>query len=367
MLGELKESFDRLLKESESLSTHEFKVGSHLSDDIRSFLERRVCQLPEKHRHRLMKEFFEYGPLSELFSDEKITEILINSPTDIWFEKNGCLEKYADEFLNGISYNNIFERIMNHAGLVISLENPIVDGSWGQFRISAVKECLTGNYAQMSLRRHPFVPWTFDKLIETNWCTRDEKRILQNLINKRKNFLIIGGTSSGKTSLINAIMAEISQNERMIVIEDSSEIHLQNTVSTKLLTRTESIGQTKEISQAHLVKAALRLRPDRIVMGEIRSHEAKDFLMAVATGHNGCFGSLHAQDPHQALIRLEMLIQMGAPQWNLSAIRKLIRLSLDAILITERDMEGNRRFKGGFKICSLEESGFLLEPLTHMD
>jgi len=131
----------------------------------------------------------------------------------------------------------------------------------------------------------------------------------------------------------------------------------------KLLTREDPHGILPAIDQTQLVKRSLRLRPDRIVMGEVRGSEAKDFLMAMATGHSGSFGTLHAQDASQALIRLEMLIQMGAPQWSLTAIRRLIQLSLDYIIITGRAATGERQLKGVFRLCSLEDQGFLVEQV----
>jgi pilus assembly protein CpaF len=185
-------------------------------------------------------------------------------------------------------------------------------------------------------------------------------------VEQRKNFLIVGGTGTGKTSLINALLHTCSDNERALVIEDTAEIELPNLSSMKLLTRQDPQGILKPIDQGQLLCHALRLRPDRIVVGEIRGAEAKDLLMALATGHSGSFGSLHASDARQALIRLEMLIQMGAPQWSLSAVRRLIQLSLDYVLLVGKSANGERQFQGVFKICSLEETGFLIEKVSSL-
>jgi pilus assembly protein CpaF len=163
--------------------------------------------------------------------------------------------------------------------------------------------------------------------------------------------------------VLNSLLDLLPENERVVVIEDSSEIALSNKASMKLLTREDPHGILPAIDQTQLVKRSLRLRPDRIVMGEVRGSEAKDFLMAMATGHSGSFGTLHAQDANQALIRLEMLIQMGAPQWSLTAIRRLIQLSLDYIIITGRATTGERQLKGVYRLCSLEDQGFLVEQV----
>jgi len=135
----------------------------------------------------------------------------------------------------------------------------------------------------------------------------------------------------------------------------------------RLVTREDPQGVLPPVDQMQLVRRTLRLRPDRIVMGEVRGAEAKDFLMALATGHGGSFGTLHAQDASQALLRLEMLIQMGAPQWGLQAIRRLIQLSLDYVIVAEKNKAGNRHLKGIYRLCSLEDNGFLLEPALSCD
>ncbi len=134
----------------------------------------------------------------------------------------------------------------------------------------------------------------------------------------------------------------------------------------KLLTREDPQKVHAPITQSDLVRRTLRLRPDRIIMGEIRGEEAKDFLMSLSTGHRGSFGTLHAQSPHQALLRLEMLIQLGAPQWSLQAIRRLIQLSLEFILITEKTSTGARKFAGLYRLSSLEDHGFLVEAVTDL-
>jgi pilus assembly protein CpaF len=151
------------------------------------------------------------------------------------------------------------------------------------------------------------------------------------------------------------------QTDRVVMIEDTSELHSPNSASVKLLTRRDPHGHLRDIHQSDLLKQALRMRPDRIVMGEIRGEEAKDLLMAFATGHTGCMGTLHAETARQALIRLEMLIQLGAPQWGLHAVRTLIWLSLQNIVVVKKDKAGRRVLDGIYRVTALEEFGFLLE------
>ena len=183
------------------------------------------------------------------------------------------------------------------------------------------------------------------------------------LVEQKRNFLVVGTTGTGKTSILNACLKSLGSNERTVIIEDSRELTLSNSASLRLLTRDDPQKILPPIDQGDLVRHALRLRPDRLVIGEIRGPEAKDLLMALSTGHSGSFSTLHAATAAQALIRLEMLIQLGAPHWNLQAIRRLIFMSLQAIAVVGRGQNGARQLQGIFILSSLEETGFLLERL----
>ncbi len=314
-------------------------------------------------RQRILAEYFSFGPLESLLVDSEVTEILVNGPESIWYEKQGRLQKHPDLFLSEVTYTNSLHRLCEQSRCQSTVEYPATTGQFKEFRLTLVRQELTRNHHHLSLRRHPKNPWTLAKLEEQKWASETEIAKLRKMIAMKKNFLIAGGTGTGKTSLINALLQEIPANERAIVIEDIPEIELPNSSCMKMITREDPQGLLKTIDQSELLRHSLRLRPDRIVMGEIRGAEAKDLLMALATGHSGSFGTLHACDPRQALIRLEMLIQIGAPQWSLQAIRRLIHLSLDYILVVEKITNGNRKLQGAYRICSLEENGFLVEKI----
>jgi pilus assembly protein CpaF len=333
------------------------------ADKFKKSIEETIKSESETLQERILAEYFSFGPLDSLMADEEISEILVNGPDSIWFEKNGQLQRHGDLFLSPASFANCFHRLCEKAHCQSTVETPTATGNFKDFRMTMIRQELTRDHHHLSLRRHPKNPWTLEKLKDLAWTQDLEIKKLKQIITSRKNFLIIGGTGSGKTSLINALLQTLPGNERVIVLEDTPEIELPNTSSMKMVTREDPQGVLKNIDQSQLVRHALRLRPDRIVMGEIRGAEAKDLLMALATGHGGSFGTLHASDPRQALIRLEMLIQMGAPQWSLQAVRRLIHLSLDYVLVVEKTAEGKRQFQGAFKICSLEENGFLVEKV----
>jgi len=323
-----------------------------------------ALQQSSETKERLQSEFFGFGPLDPLIRNEGVTEILANAHDEIYFESQGTLHRMEDRFFTEISYRNCIHRLLEKTNSVLSLENPFCDTKFGPFRLSLVDGSVCQKETILSLRRHPGLKWNLDRLMEQGWCSVQEKEILSSVIKNQMNFLVIGSTGAGKTSVVNALLDLTSPMERSVVIEDTHEIELPNSLSLRLLTRAETSSGLPAIDQSQLVKRALRLRPDRLVMGEIRGHEAKDFVMALSTGHRGSFGTLHAKDPHQALLRLEMLIQMGAPHWSLSAIRRLLSLSLEVIIVTERTPEGKRELEGVYRLNSLEENGFLIEKLS---
>lgn len=334
------------------------------------YKQQRICKILDQLaiqqtdlRNRINAEYSSFGPLTTLMEDPQITEIIVNDLHSIWYEKNGGLFPHNDYFFSAVTYRNILAEFCNLAHIVVNKENPVADGSFQNFRICVVDQELTKGVPQYTLRKHPENPWNFGKLQENNWTTPQGLKSILDIVHNRKNFLIVGSTGSGKTSVINACMAELTDAQRVVVIEDTMELKLPNSVSSRLVARKDNQKVLREITQTDLLKAALRLRPDRIIMGEIRGEEAKDFLMALATGHEGSLGSIHADNAHQALIRLEMLIQMAAPQWSLSAIRRLIQLSLGYIVTVSKNSSGTRCLKSIHKIQSLEETGFLLDEI----
>lgn len=332
----------------------------------------RVRQIVETHcrsftdiniRQRIEADYLHYGPLEPLLSDTTVTEILIQNDKQIVYEKNGCLEKWPDAFLTNTNYQNALKRLFDEAQIQVTLDHPLIDGSWREFRLNVTGPAITRQAPFVSLRRHPENPWTLESLYQNDWCTNESKELLRTLIAQKKNLFVIGTTGAGKTSVLNALLHELPLNERVVTIEDSSELRLPTEFSTKLMTRFDPTEQLKSVTQAHLIKQALRMRPDRLVVGEVRGEEAKDFLMAISTGHAGSWGTIHASDPQQALIRLEMLIQLGAPQWSLDSIRRLIQLSLDYVIVCKKE-NGKRLLGGVYRLVSLEESGFLIEHLV---
>jgi pilus assembly protein CpaF len=328
---------------------------------IREIVNQAVAPLSSELKDRVHDEYFGAGPLTPFLEDPAVTEVIVNGRDSIWVERDGRLARAEDRFFSALTYRNFVARLSREAGIQASLDVPFADGHWRGCRVHLIIPPASGDQAVVTLRRHPVNPWTLDRLGENRWASPEALAQIRELVSEKRNLLVVGCTGSGKTSVLNACLNTLSASDRAVIIEDTSELHAPNAASTKLLTRRDPHGQLREIDQSELLKQALRMRPDRLIMGEIRGAEAKDLLMAFATGHSGCMGTLHADSARQALLRLEMLVQLGAPQWNLHAVRTLILLSVHAIIVVGRTKEAGRKLEGIYRIASLEDIGFLVE------
>jgi pilus assembly protein CpaF len=334
--------------------------GHGNSHHILKLLQNHTQSISSCDQQRILQEFCETGPLIHLIDDQTVTEILINGQREIWYEKVGKLERLPDNFFSAFTYENFVQKIFCESGVHIDLRRPAVDGNWLGFRFHAIGVPLSLNGTILTLRRHPENPWTIDELCQAEWASRDVCHRLESLVTDNESLLIAGTTGSGKTSILSACLQNIRTNERAIILEDTKEIALPNQISLRLLTRSEARSELPDYSLSDLVRQSLRMRPDRLIMGEIRGPEAKDLLLSLSTGHKGAMATIHARSPHEALMRLEILIQLGAPMWRTETVRKLIFHGLQYIILTQRENH-QRRFAGAYRISSLESSGFLLD------
>lgn len=307
---------------------------------------------------RLIAEIEGLGPIDSLLKDSTISEILVNQHDQVFYEKNGKLLHSTDYFYNEKSYDHCIEKLCQLCRSFLNHEKPYLEMQYQNFRITIILKDLARGHHLLSIRKKIILRRSLAHLYEMSWCNLNQLDILRNIIKERKNFLVVGGTSSGKTTALQSMMEELSPDERLVLIEDTQELELPNTKSVSLLTRTQNSDTKYDIQMADLLKRALRLRPDRVAIGEIRGPEAKDLLMALSTGHEGSFGSLHANNEHEALLRLEMLVQMGAPQWSIESIRRLIGLVIHYVIVIHRDSQGNRRLKSIHKLETVEKTGF---------
>lgn len=311
---------------------------------------------------RLQNEFFNLGPLEPLLKDHGVTEIIANGKDEIWLEREGRLQKCEDAFLTPPTFKNAIDRICSESGLTLNLSQPFADGRWREFRVHLACAPLVSHDFHLTLRRIAETPWTLERLEQRGWASSAQLDSMRTLIRERKNILVVGATGSGKTSVLGALLKTLPCDERAVIIEDTDELPIANAASTKLLARPPTPA-LRGVDLGELVRQSLRMRPQRLVVGEVRGGEAKDLLLALATGHSGSFGTLHAADARQALLRLEMLVQMGAPQWSVQAVRQLIQFSVEALVVCGNS-SGHRRLEGLYKVAALESFGFLVERLA---
>lgn len=360
----LMQSFNEALKYLKE--THSFTDNlnslenspSHL-EEIKNMVQKKS---PPDHVQRLMDEFFGLGPISPLINRAEVTEIIINGKDHIFYEEKGQLKAFKDSFLSELSFKNFIHRVCEEADMILSLNQPFADGNFRGLRVHLAIGPLVNVSFHISFRRHPKNPWSFERLKHQGWAPAPAIDLIARLIESKKNLLIAGPTSSGKTSVLNSCLGQMASNERLLIVEDCDELCLPNAFSTKLLTRGDGSEGLKPVGQQELVRQSLRMRPDRIIMGEARGTEAKDLLMALATGHKGSIGTLHAKDHKQALWRLEMLVQMGAPHWSTHTIRQMIVLSMDYVILVGK-VQTERKLLGVYKLSGVENTGYLFETL----
>ena len=348
----------------ETFATLDVKLKQHsfADESLESVFAKllRAEHLNSSIEQRLIEEVTGSGPLSSIFQDEDVTEVLVLGAQTIFFEKNGQMQVLEDGFLSQWTFENFTHRLMQEAGFHVDLKNPQADGRWREFRVCMVTSPLTLMTKEISFRRIKKTPWTMQELLERQFMDNETHHILKTLIEQKMNLLVVGPTGCGKTSLLTALLNLTQVTERSVILEDTLEIHAPHRLCTNLLTRFDRNGHLSNWTLTDLVKLSLRLRPDRLIVGEVRGGEAKDLLLALSTGHRGCMGTLHAESARRALWRLEMLVQMGAPEWNTQTVRQLIASSLDAIVVVGFQNQ-QRRIIDISTLAGLEECGFLLE------
>ncbi len=335
---------------------------NHAVDPEKELVKGYLDKLTPTLQKRLEQEIYGLGPLEELIQDQEVDEILINGLSKICFERSGLLKIYDDSFYDQSSFARIFETISDGFFKSISYENPTANGFWNNFRIHVIAPPLT-KYKQISMRRIGGQKFkSLSELSNKKFVNKNGLELLLEALDKKLNLLICGATSSGKTTFIQCLMNECP-DDRFVILEDSEELIPPNVLSSALICPTRQEQYSTVFSMKDLVKESLRMRPDRIVLGEARSDEAKDYIQALSTGHRGCFSSIHAASPRDALIRLECLIAQGAQNWTIETIQRLIFSSIDLVIHIEKSSGGMRELKSISKITSLEKNGFLLHEI----
>ncbi len=306
-----------------------------------------------------------YGILDGIMADDSITEVMINGADNIFIEKNGKLQKLNDKFESQKKLEDIIQRIVAKAGREVNQANPIVDtrlldGS----RVNIVLPPIALCGPTVTIRKFSKTPMTVEKLIEYKSITREIAGKLELLVRAKYNIFICGGTGSGKTTFLNALSNYIPRDERVITIEDSAELQItgvDNLVS--LETRNKNSSGAGEITIRDLIKSALRMRPERIVVGEVRGGEALDMLQAMNTGHDGSLSTGHANSTKDMLSRLETMVLQGAAGLPLEAIRQQIASAIDIIIHLSRLRDKSRKTMEICEVSGYKDGEIILNPL----
>jgi pilus assembly protein CpaF len=299
---------------------------------------------------RILDESVGYGPLEPLINDETITEILINGYEEIYVERLGKLEISHVKFRDDEHVRHVVDRIVAPLGRRIDESSPMVDARLPDgSRVNAVIAPISLNGTLVSIRKFRAEPFKMDDLLNFNSLNSNMSKFLDAVVKSKLNTLISGGTGSGKTTILNVLAASIPFGERVITIEDSAELRLDRPNVVGMEARPENVEGRGEVSIRNLVKNALRMRPDRIIVGEVRSGEAFDMLQAMNTGHEGSITTVHANSPEDALRRVEAMVVMAGMDLPSHIVREYIVGALDIIVQATRLTDGTR------KIISISE------------
>jgi pilus assembly protein CpaF len=291
------------------------------------------------------------GPLEPLLQDDEVTDILVNGPYDVYVERHGKLDKTTARFRDEQHVIHVAQRIANAIGRRIDEASPMVDARLADgSRVNIIMPPLCLNGGTISIRKFSKQNITLETMVRQKNLSPEMAQFLDLAARCRVNILISGGTGSGKTTLLNAVSRHIASNERIITIEDAVELRLQQPHIVQLESRPPNVEGVGQVSQRELVRNALRMRPDRIIVGEVRGNEAFDMLQAMNTGHDGSMSTIHANSPRDALFRLENMVLMAAGNLPLRALRAQIASAINILVHVERMRDGIRRIE---RICEI--------------
>jgi pilus assembly protein CpaF len=304
------------------------------------------------------------GPLERLLEDSSISEIMVNAPDEIWVERAGRLQRHASAFTDDVAVRSVIERIVAPLGRRIDESSPMVDARLADgSRVNAIIPPLALRGPALTIRRFARSLKGPQDLIDAGAASIEMFDFLRVCVEQRRNIVISGGTSSGKTTLLNVLSNLIPAGERIITIEDAAELSLRHEHLVQLEGRPPNLEQRGEITIRDLVRNALRMRPDRIVVGECRGGETLDMLQAMNTGHDGSLTTVHANSPRDVISRLEVMTLMAGMDLPVSAIREQVAAAIDVVVHQARFADGTRRITSIMEVTGIESGRVQMQPL----
>ncbi len=359
----------------QELDTNLLASGKEMTDQQRWEVREKIAEaierepeIPPLERDTVLAELYAeiigYGPIQTLLDDPTVSEVMVNSPTQIYVERSGKLQLADVQFISDQHVLQVIEKIVAPLGRRIDESSPMVDARLPDgSRVNAIIPPLALKGPSITIRKFAKKPITIENLVQWNTLTKPMAMFLEACVKARMNVVVSGGTGSGKTTTLNILSSFIPDDERIVTIEDAAELQLRQDHVVSLETRPPNIEGKGEISIRHLVKNALRMRPDRVVVGECRGGEALDMLQAMNTGHDGSLTTGHANSPRDMISRLETMVLMAGMDLPIRAIREQIASAVDLIVQVSRLKDGTRKITHVTEVQGMEGDVVVLQDL----
>jgi pilus assembly protein CpaF len=364
--------FARLGSRLYDSSLKEDQLQAFVRQELAEIVDNERIPLTSAERQRLTSEVSNdvlgYGPIQPFLDDDTVTEIMVNAGTAIYVERNGKLQRTSAQFLSEEHLRRVIERIVSQVGRRIDESSPMVDARLPDgSRVNAIVTPLAVDGPALTIRKFARDPYEVGDLISFGTMTSSIAQVLQACVRGRLNILVSGGTGTGKTTLLNVISSFIPEDERIVTVEDAVELQLHQDHVVRLESRPPNIEGRGEIAIRDLVRNSLRMRPDRIIVGETRGGEALDMLQAMNTGHDGSLSTVHANTPRDAIARLETMVLMAGLDLPVRAIREQVASAIDLIVQVGRLRDGSRRITHITEVQGMEGQVVTLQDVFTFD
>ena len=363
-----REVIDLINRDPAQLGEETAESGDLIRSTIESVVNLRGADIPRSERSRIVAELYSdivgLGPLDSLLEDPDISEIMVNGPSRVYVEMHGKIEKTAVKFRDDEHVMNIINRIVTSIGRRIDESSPMVDARLADgSRVNAIIPPCSLTGPTITIRKFSKNPLTVADLIRFGSLSPQMVAFLEACVKARLNIVVSGGTGSGKTTLLSVLSAYIPENERIVTIEDAAELQLRQEHVITLESKPANVEGSGAVTIRDLVRNALRMRPDRIVVGEVRSGETLDMLQAMNTGHDGSLTTAHANSPRDLMSRLETMVLMSGLEMPVKAIREQIASALDVVVQQSRLRDGSRKIVSISEVVGMEGDTVTLQDI----
>jgi pilus assembly protein CpaF len=358
------------LRRMESITPETLRV--ELKNLTENLLDESNLAINETERRQIIQgiqdEMLGLGPIEPLLADSSVSDILVNGPHKVYVERKGKIELTHIEFDSEPHLMRVIDRIVSRIGRRVDEMNPMVDARLPDgSRVNAVIPPLAIDGPLLSIRRFSVIPYTMVDLLGFHTLNAEMSELIKGLVKAKVNLLVSGGTGSGKTTLLNVISASIPHDERIVTIEDAAELQLQQPHVVRMETRPQNIEGKGEFNQRALLRNSLRMRPDRIIVGEVRGAEVLDMLQAMNTGHDGSMTTVHANSARDAITRLEHMLGMAGLNVDVRSMRQQISAALSVIVQVSRLSDGNRKITSLQEITGIEGDVITMQEIFRFD